>query len=274
MKALFVHDAADLDAPIPGGVQLCSREFLAIVTAAAANIQTLAISNSRATALRLRRRLKLGSYLGYDVRALRPALAGALREIGPTHVFLNRSELIRLAPVVKQLSPATQVVVLSHGNQSGDDLYEIAGPAGRRSNRPSRLAATWQLGQDLATEAWHRHRCIDAVAVMSSEEAVLERWLGSRRTVVLPRLISSDPLPWQPRPDRCGYVGTLDHTPNRVALERVCSELDTAGAAPLELRVVGSPAIRGEAIARRFPFVKYLGRLGDDALRAEASTWS
>lgn len=274
MKALFVHDATDLDAPVPGGVQLCSREFLAIVRTAAAAVQPLAISNSRAPVLRLRRRLKWGSYLGYDAGALRATLADAVRELGPTHVFLNRAELIRLAPLVKQLSPATQVIVLSHGNQSGDDLYEIAGPAGRHSDGTGWFGATWKLGQDLVTEARHRHRWIDAVAVMSAEEAVLERWLGARRTVVLPRLISAHPLPWQPVPARCGYVGTLDHTPNRIALERVCAELDTAGTGSLELRVVGSPALQGEAIARRFPFVKYLGRLGDDALRAEASTWN
>lgn len=272
MRSLFIHDTADLDAAIPGGVQLCTREFLAIVRAASNTTSTLAVSVSRTPALRLRRRFRLGSYLHYDANALEPAIAAGLAESNPTHVFLNRAELLRLAPVIRKKAPHCRIVIMSHGNQSGDDLYEMSGPRGRLTRGLSRWAGTWKLGLDLVTESWHRHRFIDAVAAMSVEEAVLERWLGTRRVVVLPRVIQPAPVQWNPVPMRCGYVGTLDHTPNLAAIEQVCTALAKTGAS-LELRVVGNPRAVGEDLAARFHFVSYLGPLSAEQLRAESASW-
>jgi glycosyltransferase involved in cell wall biosynthesis len=273
MNALFLHNPADLDSPIPGGVQLCSREFLEIIRAASTTTTTLlGVSPARDFITRLRRALRLGSYLGFSPGNT-CELKTVLKEQSISHVFLNRAELLRFAPVIKQIDPTIQVIVMSHGNQTGDDLYEVSGPA-RRFGRGLKLAsATWKLGMDLQTESWHRHRFIDGVVVMSREEEVLERWLGAQRTVVLPRLITPDFINWSPTAGRCGYVGTLDHTPNRVALEKVCVELDRCGDHRIELRVVGGPVEIGRQFAARFTFVNYLGRLDDDALRTEAATW-
>ncbi|HEY1109049.1 MAG TPA: glycosyltransferase [Opitutaceae bacterium] len=272
MKALFVHDRDDLHADIPGGVQLCTREFLEVVSAASGRVALLEVPRASAPGTRLRRKLRLGSYLGYDPAGFGPLLRQAIAAEAPTHVFLNRSELVRLAPIVRQALPSAFIAVMSHGNQSGDDLYEIAGPQGRRTGL-SRLAATWQLGLDLVTESWHRHRHLDGVCVMSQEEAVLERWLGARRTLVLPRLMAPAPLDWQPVAGRAGYVGTLDHTPNRAALVSLCEELRHA-AKPPELRLAGGPEAAGRELAARYPFITYVGRLPDAALAAEAASWS
>jgi glycosyltransferase involved in cell wall biosynthesis len=109
---------------------------------------------------------------------------------------------------------------------------------------------------------------------MSEEEAVLERWLGTKQPLVLPRLIGKGPLDWEPVDGRAGYVGTLDHTPNRVALESVLGRLRQLGSAGIEIRLVGRPTSIGEALSEEYPFVHYLGPLGDNALRTEAATWS
>lgn len=275
MKALFVHDPDDLDASVSGGVQLCSREYLAVLRAAAPVVEPFPVARDLRPLSRLRRRLGLGSYLSYapDLDAERLSRALALSAI--THVFINRAELLRYAALVRRLAPAARVVLMSHGNQSGDDLYEIAGPGGRRnSGRAARLASA-RLARDLVVESRFRHGPLDAVVAMSEEEAVLERWLGARRVVVLPRLLAPDPLPWRPVAGRMGYVGTLDHTPNRVAVTEICTELARLRPpAGMELRLAGSPAAVGEHLARAYPFVKYLGRINDDALRAEAATWS
>jgi hypothetical protein len=42
----------------------------------------------------------------------------------------------------------------------------------------------------------------------------------------------------------------------------------------LEVRLVGGPEPTGRALERRFPLVRYVGRLDDDRLRDEASRWS
>lgn len=272
MRALFLHDDDDLSATIAGGVQLCTREFLAIVQAASERTETLAVQRSRAAADRVLRRAHLSAYRLYRPQEYATRLDDALRSLDATHVFLNRAELLRFSPLLRHLKPAVQVVVMSHGNQSGDDLYEIAGPLGRRTGL-ARFTATWQLGLDLVTESWHRHRHVDGVCAMSQEEAVIERWLGARRTLVLPRLVEPAPLDWRPIANRAGYVGTLDHTPNRAALTSLCEELRAAGRPP-ELRVVGGPESVGREFATKYSFVTYVGRLPDADLAAEVASWS
>jgi len=274
MNALFVHDPADLDAPVPGGVQLCSRQFLAIVRAASAETRLARVAPTRHPLWRIRRRFGLGSYLFYHPGESHAALAAALADFTPSHVFLNRCELLRLAPVCRQLAPGARIVALSHGNKSGDDLYEITGPGGRVPAGIARTRAIWQLGLDLAAESRARHADLDAVCVMSPEEAVLERWLGARRTVILPRVVESAPVPWAPVRHRVGFVGTLDHTPNRVALESLLDHLGRAPDAAVEVRLVGGPGSAGRALASRYPRVRYLGRLDDAALHAEIAGWS
>ena len=274
MKSLFIHDPADLDVPIPGGVQLCSREFLEIVRSASDETALVPVTVTRAPWWRLRRRLALGAYLLYRPEEVRERLSNAIRSLQPTHIFLNRTELARLAAIAAELAPEARVVVMSHGNQSGDDLYEVAGSGGRRNRGLARFAAAWRLGCDLVTESRFRHGPVHAVCVMSEEEAVLERWLGARKTIVLPRIIQTHPLDWKPVPGRVGFVGTLDHTPNRVALERLCARLQTRGAAGIELRLAGGPAEAGESLAARYPFVTYVGRPDNETLRREVAGWS
>ena len=273
MKSLFVTNPLDLDSALPGGVQICSREFLQILEQASTELQSFPIGISRTPILRLRRRFKLGSYLLYTPGNWEPSLEAVLRSYGPTHVFLNKAELIRFAPLVKRLRPETKVVVMSHGTQTGDDLYDVAGPEGRVKGRIERLKSIWQLGLDLTTESWIRHRWIDAACVMSQEEAVLERWLGVRQTIVLPRMVTPAFVDWSPVPSRVGYVGTLDHTPNRAALEEVCLRVAKTRC-PFELHVVGRPESVGRALAAKYPCVCYLGGLGHAELRAAASSWS
>ena len=272
MKSLFICDPHDLDAPVAGGVQLCSREFLAIVQGASETTSLLSVSVTRAPVWRLRRRLRIGSYLFYKPSEAREALMRASHD-RPTHVFLNRCELLRLAPLVRQCIPEAKVIVMSHGNQTGDDLYEVAGASGRRSSKLWRFIATWQLGSDLVAESVARHKFLDGACVMSDEEEVLERWLGAKKTLVLPRLIEPDPLDWHPVSGRVGFVGTLDHTPNRVALEQLCECLVGMETGGLELRLVGGPINVGEALEARYPFVRYLGKLSDGELSKEVSSW-
>lgn len=273
MKSLLVFDPKDMNSAVPGGVQLCSQEFLKIIKAASESLDYFEVSISRRLSWRIRRQLNLGSYLLYHPNEARSA---ALEKIGknrPTHVFLNRPELLRLAPLFREILPEAKIILMSFGNQSGDDLYELAGQGGRRIKGFSRLAARWQLGQDLGIESWFRHRYLDAVCAMSKEEEIIERWLGAKTTVVLPRLIYPDLIDRFPQNKRVGFVGTLNHTPNTVALEKICEEIDKCSE-KVELRVVGRPGPFGHALARRYEFVTYLGALDESELKAEVSSWS
>jgi hypothetical protein len=274
VNALFIYDAEDLDTPLQGGVQICSREYLAVVKAAADSCALLAVKRSRRMELRIRRKMGLGSYLGYEPELFLSEIAETIGTNAISHVFLNQTSLAKFAPLIKGVNPKVKVVVMSHGNQSGDDLYEIASPKGMRSKGFKRLRAILQLGQDVVAESLLRHDSIDLICVMSREEAVLESWLGTANTLVLPRTITSEAVTWEPIVGRVGYVGTLDHTPNKVALEDVFEEIARRRSAPPEIRLVGRPTASGVELASQYPFVRYLGALSDADLRAEARTWS
>lgn len=272
MNCIFLFDAADLHSERPGGVQLCTRQFLEIITEACGGLRTIAVQRATNFGARIRRRV-FGSYRLYNERANRE-LVSALRADCFSHVFLNRNELIRFAKTIKETSPKAKVVLMSHGTQSGDDLYELCGRFGRNSHISTRLCSSLKLALDLQVESSYRHRFVDAVCVMSEQEAVLERWLGTRVTVILPRVIHPAPLHYVPIPRRCGFVGTLDHTPNRAALEQLFGHLVRASAPEINIRLVGGPQEAGTYFSSRFPFVTYLGPLDDALLRCEAATWS
>jgi len=276
MKSLFIYNPVDLNAEVPGGVQLCTQEFLKIIESASDTIEYCEVKVSRRLSWRLRRRFHLGSYLFYHPEEARDAIISSLQRTTPTHVFLNRTQLVRLTPLLRQLLPEAQIIMMNLGNQSGDDLYELAGPGGRRTKGLSRLSALWQFGLDVGTESWFRHRYVDAICVMSVEEEAIERWLGTKRTVILPRTVQVESLPRNPQIGRIGFVGTLNHTPNCVALDLVCSvlsQLINSLDYPIELRLVGRPETFGQNLAERFKFVTYLGALDESALKEEVSTW-
>lgn len=273
MNALFLHDEDDLAASVAGGVQLCTKEFLEIVRRAADKTIVFPVVRSKSLARRISRKAGFASYNHYDIQNYRIEIDRIIEDHQITTLFLNRSELVRFAPALKVRHPKIQTVLMSHGNQTGDDLYEIAGRHGRRRNGLSKIRAMVQLGLDLVTESEQRHRSVDTVAVMSSEEATLERWLGAKRVIVLPRLLKTSPLNWAPVKARVGYVGTLDHTPNRVALLQLLDELSKNPLPNLTLRLIGSPESIGQSLARDYPFVTYLGRLTDSELESEATSW-
>jgi Glycosyl transferases group 1 len=274
MLSLFIFNDLDMYSDPVGGVQLCSQEFLEIIQTASKSIEYFEVSVCRQLLWRTRRKLHLGSYLLYNPEEYRDKLLQSIQKNRPSHVFINKSELIRFTPMLRELLPDAQIILMSHGNQSGDDLYELAGIEGNRNKGLSKFGAIWQIGQDLTTESWYRHRYVDCVCVMSEEEEVLERWLGAKNTIVLPRAINLEELSWNPISGRVGFVGTLNHTPNRIALEQICEEISKKRPANIELRLVGQPASYGQALASRFDFVSYLGALNDDALKSEVSSWN
>lgn len=272
MRSLFILDPHDLNSNVSGGVQLCSREFLDIVRAASDTVDIFEVSVCRHLLWRLRRRFNLGSYLYYNPAEVKRSLIKKIEKGKTTHVFINRCELLRLTPLLRELLPDAQIIIMSHGNQSGDDLYELSGKMGRRNFGLTRSLALWKIGQDLGIESWYRHRYVDVVCVMSKEEESIERWLGAKKTIFLPRTISVDSVHRSPVGGRVGFVGTLNHTPNRVALEEICKALSTS-LSNIELRLVGRPETFGQNLASRYNFVTYLGALDELALRAEVSTW-
>lgn len=275
IRSIFLADAADSIAAIEGGVQLCTREFSCVLHAACDEVRTFQVNVSKNLSLRLRRKLKLGSYLRYHPSTYRVQLAEVIHQLDCTHVFINRSELIRFAPLIRDIKSDIKIILMSHGNQTGDDLFEVADARGFYAGGLRRLVGKVAIGADLVTESEFRRKWLDGVCVMSREEEALEQWLGAKWTFFIPRVVNCNPLSCASVMNRVGFVGTLSHTPNRIALEMIFQLIAKKWHGKLpEIRLVGGPEPIGRQFASDFSFVSYLGALSDSDLRSEAGSWS
>jgi glycosyltransferase involved in cell wall biosynthesis len=175
-------------------------------------------------------------------------------------------------PIKKKFGDRVKIVLLSHGNHSGDFLHLITKPITKPSS-VREWASKIRLGRLISTEAEYRVKWLDGVVTLSETEMQIENWFGSKRTSFLPRKLYKDFLQRNPVPGRIGFVGRLDHPPN---LQGVTILLNALSSMPKQwqFRLVGAPATFGMKIKNQFPFIEYLGELSDADLEKEVATWA
>lgn len=258
--------------PQGGGVQRCTREYVAVAEAAGFCLQHVSYTFDRRLTARLRRRLRQRPY-----QDLIPAefVASAIERVRAARagwVFFNQIEAAQLAPALDHLrADGHRFALLSHGVDSSDQLHTVRleKPLGADGQPPAR-EALW-LGRQLFAELG-QHRCFDVVFCLSETDRLFAQWLGAASVHVLPRLVTPAPLDWQPCGGRIGTVGTLVHAPNREGLDLFCRALVEQNSR-VRLRLVGRPGEVGRELAARYACIDYLGGLDDQALAAEAATW-
>jgi hypothetical protein len=118
-----------------------------------------------------------------------------------------------------------------------------------------------------------QRRCIDAVLTLSPFEVEIEKWLGAKKALWVPRTIMEPALAMAPIDQRVGCVSTLNHAPNFEGLIKVFEALEQRCSPAFRFRLVGSPSNIGDQLAKRFSFLDYLGFLSESQLRTEAATW-
>ena len=268
MKIAFLTDSDQLNSTPPGGVQLCSQEYRSVILRLG-KVTDYYANPSRHFHDRIRRKYLNTPYLTHN--PLRDKII--LDEICKSEskiIFINHGALLRYAAPLKRLLPQSSIFHLSHGNQTGDDLFEAANPAGRFYHKP-RFAAT-TLGGHLLLEGKSRMQYLDGVVTMSEEEVVLEQWLGDPDPFYFPRIIRPQPIDRQAIRRRVGFMGTLDHTPNTIALKSLFQELDNIDFCG-EIRLIGGPREFGKALAQHYDFVSYLGPLNMEEAQKEIASW-
>lgn len=270
---LFVTDANYVRADAAGGVQLCTQEYIALLAACGLTVEVHTVSPDRALKRRIASRLHLEIYWRYDVRLIAAGIITRAQELGARVVALNQVDLVRLAPVLRAaLGPNVRLVVLSHGNESGDFLHEVVRrPAG---SVLARVRDAVRLGFVIREEARLLSGAVDLVLCLSDVERRIDQWLGAREVLVIPRTFRPRPIPWNPVPGRVGFVGTLDHLPNSEGIRRVLDTIATRPGPTLTVRLVGRPEKEGRRLAEQYPFVEYLGALDQPSLQREVGTWS
>ena len=267
--ALFGSHPGHLRTAVPGGVQVCTAEYLDLFRTAGFDVRVCPISTTSSLLSRLAIRAGVDVYAHYDAAAAARTAAAAAPAAGV--IALNQMDLAPLAAHLRALMPAATIVALSHGNSSGDYPQEaLAG----NPDRVRRAIVSWKLRALEARERLFFTHDLDLVLCLSGEEERIDRALGARDVMVVPRTFRPEPLPWRPEPWRVGILGTIDHYPNRAGIEAFATAAAALPGHDVEMRLVGAGAAHGRALEARFPFIHYLGPLPDDALRAEASTWS
>lgn len=274
VPALFIYYENAL-AEGGGGVQICSWEYFKVLTEAGFLLTPLQILNDRRLLTRIRRKVFARSYsYAFDVNKGMEKITTSLE--APTRfIFLNQSILRPLAKPLKTFLEKSQrpcqIILLSHGPKSIDYLYELR-TNGSLSNVSE--SKTFMLGRHLVQEILQA-AYIDRILCLTPFEIFFEQWLGASKVTYLPRVVDQfSPLEWKPVYGRLGFVGRLDHPPNREGLLRFFQALKKIIYGSVHVRLVGSPKEEGMKMAKFFPFVQYLGRLNDNELRREAETWN
>ncbi|MFN8010157.1 MAG: glycosyltransferase [Holophagaceae bacterium] len=270
---LFITDEAYLREDRQGGVQVCTHEYLELLKATGAPVAILTARPDRRITRKVLRRFQGDYFDRYRFSDLLPEFDRVARECSATHVFLNQVSLLGLLPVLREAYPGRfKYVLLSHGNESGDFLHQVA-----RSEDPNpfkRLIDRLRLGSMLCHESHAFSRNADLVLSLSETDYQINRWLGAQDGMVVPRTFRPEEIGWSPILGRVGFVGTLDHLPNYAGLIEVLDALVKQEASGIRVRLVGGPASIGMRIAATYPMVDYLGTLDDEGLKQESASWA
>ena len=274
-KAIFLTNKSSLYSKVTGGVQLCSQEFLEILE----NVETISIENyyvkfTKNFWQRVQMKLGLENYSMYNVKADKRALIEYIEYNKIEVVFINMASLVRYAkPLKEYFANKVKIILMSHGNHSGDFIHLISKPI-QPTNLIRNCLNKIRLGLLLSTESTFRVKYLDAVIALSETEAQIENWFGAKQSLFIPRRLKSNFLDYKPILNRIGFVGRLDHPPNLQGMEILLNHLSKQQIDNIEIRLVGYPEHFGKKIEAMHSSVKYLGELSDDALEKEASTWA
>lgn len=274
MIGLFLYNENDLNSKIDGGVQICSKEFLSVIENTVDKLHFFTVKNSKSLLFRFFYKLNLDNYLSYQPHQYKNQLKEMLEQHRISHIFINKSELLRFSKLIKELKLKTNpmVIMMSHGNESGDLLGNLTN---------TNLTFKWyyaffgkiKLGLNLYTESLFRKKYVDLVCTMSDEESAIEKWLGINNPFFISRLINKEyEAVRKTNKTAFGYVGTLNHIPNISALTELFDCIKETGISS-QIKIVGQPEKIGKNLEAKYSFVKYLGSLNDNELFVEVQDW-
>ena len=272
VPAIFVaaHSAM---APIPGGVQIFTKESHSLLELAGLSLKNCLFDPANGLADKIMRRLNRKPYRRFLAVNLADRVLSLCATENARMVILNGQDLAPLSKVLKEYRPDLNVILFSYGLESADYLHEIRTQSWRSEFYGVKKSQCTRLGRLLVEESKNRNT-LDAVLCMSDFEAEIENWIGAKRVLVIPRLIPDIPFDWRPKEGRVGFVGRLDHPPNLEGLRLVLDAIKINCPENLNFRLVGAPKTVADILSRRYKFVDCLGILSEDDLLTEAQTWA
>ncbi|WP_256009566.1 glycosyltransferase [Desertivirga xinjiangensis] len=267
-KILFISDRKYVDFHIPGGVQLCTSEYLTYLSHSGHDPIIIKLDTTKSFLKKIKIKFGLEVYDRYDFNNYTTEIVNAVKKHKIKTIALNQINLAPLIEIVKHHLPSdVKFVGLSHGNESGDYLHDIA-----REKKPG-IIETWKLGRQIVLESSFFRENFDGIIVISEHEIPINQWIGALNQLHLPRILQPGFLSWTPREKNAGFVGTLDHLPNKLGLELLCDSLKKSEF-NYSINLVGGPEPEGRRLELLYPFIKYKGRLSNEQLEKEVSHWS
>jgi glycosyltransferase involved in cell wall biosynthesis len=255
-----------------GGVRNCTFEFIGLL-AKKFEVLLLPVEYKISFLYRCRVKLGLNHYNDYQPNNYKLQIRELIEKNNIKLVFLNLSNTIRFSSLFKEIGGEDiKVILCSHGNESGDYLHEVV-RFREKSTKIKTLFSSYTLGRMLKTESSYRIKCIDMVLSISPTEEQIERWLGAKKTFMVPRTLQKEFLNLHPVLNRVGFIGDMSHTPNYTGVIALCDAL-SAKEHTIEIKLVGGPESIGQEIAKKYSFVKYCGFLQEKELVEEVATWA
>jgi glycosyltransferase involved in cell wall biosynthesis len=271
-RGVFVSPQSTVSSA-PGGVQICTREYVAALEDSGFALDFVTFEGANGLLDKVLRRIDPRPYRHFLPHDLICRVSQQVKKNDASHVFLNTGDLAPLAAALKFGCPDVTIVLLSIGLESVDYIHTLRTQRWRSDFHGLRRRHELLLGRQLIEECRQRLH-LDKVLCLAEFEAEIERWLGAREVMVVPRTITAAPLCWAPVDGRIGFVGRLDHPPNLEGLLLTLDALGLRDTSRIEVRIVGAPDDFGAKLSERYSFVSYRGSLSEDKLVEEAATWT
>lgn len=276
-KAIFLTHpkSLNLDAKVSGGVQLCSREFYSLLQLSGFALTQVNVEYTRNIFQRLLIRIKFGLYSMFDTKKDINRIIEVIEKNNISHVFINMASLLRYAkPIKLHFGTKIEIILLSHGNDSGDFLHLTTKPI-LSYNIFTKCRDIMRLGFLVYIESLYRNKYLDGVLSVSETEKEIENWFGAKKSIFIPRTINKQlNFPLNTDYSKVGFIGRLDHPPNYQGITMVLNELINYETKDIKFKLIGAPQSWGEKIAKNYPFVDYLGELNDSEVNEEIATWA
>jgi glycosyltransferase involved in cell wall biosynthesis len=273
-KALFITNKLYINSKLnEGGVRLCTEEYIKLISEIY-ETEIFPIENRKSVLYSFQVRLGLHLYKDYKISNYMFEISEKIETDKIKFVFLNQCNLANFGKELKNTHRDLKVFICSHGNESGDLLHDVTR---FNYNQPfyRKIFSNWILGRAIRTEVFQRLNFIDGVLTVSEVETQIENWLGAKKVMFVPRTINYNPIVYNNTTGIVGFIGDLSHPPNFFGLKKVLEALQEKGVNEnFQLRIVGSSTKWGEKLEVEFPFVKYLGYLGNNELSKECESWS
>jgi hypothetical protein len=271
-KVLFITDKKHIKNGIPSGPKICTKNYINVLKNAKLELEKVLASPKSGIKCKLKSKVLEDPYNVYDEKVILKKSTDRLEEGNVGIVAINQVNLLGVGVALKErFGGRITVIGLSHGNQSGDAVHEIAR---RDMSWGTFLRDTLSLGWTLVQEAQMFTKSIDLMLCMSETEKHINRWLGAERSMVVPRTFEPKFLDWSSVHGRVGFVGSLSHLPNIEGIRRVLTALEQKDVPPsVDVRIVGRPKSVGRELETSFSSATYCGRLPQEEFKSEASTW-